>query len=81
MFLHRKSNEPAVYLRFKTSVGSSIKITAYHLIYTSKCQLHERLKLVRAADVQIDDCIHVVRGPALHSTRVISIDKVESNQK
>lgn len=76
MFLHRKTNEQAIYIQLTTSIGSSIKLTAYHLIYTSKCQLYERLKLVRAADVKIGDCIHVVKGPALHSTRVTSIDEV-----
>jgi hypothetical protein len=32
---------------------------------------------MRAVDVKIDDCIHVVKNSALHSTQVLSIEKIE----
>lgn len=76
MFLHRKMSEPAIYLQLKTTTNNSLKLTAYHLIYVSSCQIGERLRLVRAADIKAGECVHVVKGSTLHSTRVVSIEEV-----
>jgi hypothetical protein len=79
MFLHKKSEEKAVYRQFVTDEGKTLKLTDYHLIYATDCKPNERLRLTHAKDVQLGQCIYVVEsehGAILKSNKVIEISKV-----
>uniref|UniRef100_A0A914CPS4 Uncharacterized protein n=1 Tax=Acrobeloides nanus TaxID=290746 RepID=A0A914CPS4_9BILA len=80
MFLHKKSEEKAVYRQFVTDEGKTLKLTDYHLIYATDCKPNERLRLTHAKDVQLGQCIYVVEsehGAILKSNKVVEISKVE----
>ncbi|KAI6241641.1 Warthog protein 6 [Aphelenchoides fujianensis] len=77
MFLHRKADEGATFIKMRTTSDDLLKITAQHLIYVSKCTAGERLRLIRAEKVEVGDCVHVVKNTVLLSARVVSLEKVE----
>ncbi|CAD5220769.1 unnamed protein product [Bursaphelenchus xylophilus] len=79
MFLHRKEKEDALYRHIRTSNGRDLKITPYHLMYTTKCKAGDRLRLVKAADIVIGDCIHYKGSQGLRSSKVVSIKDVNGN--
>uniref|UniRef100_A0A915DC33 Hedgehog protein Hint domain-containing protein n=1 Tax=Ditylenchus dipsaci TaxID=166011 RepID=A0A915DC33_9BILA len=83
MFLHRKREEQAIYLKLETKGGGSLKLTDFHLIYTSKsCEPGEKLKLVHARDLTVGQCVYMVSNETqgrtfLHSSQLTRITQVK----
>lgn len=81
MFLHRKEEEDAYYIHIKTEQGNDLKITSYHLMYKTNCKVGDRLRLVKAEDVMVGDCIHLNSNSRLKASRVLSLDIVSLHYK
>ncbi|KAI1732127.1 hint module domain-containing protein [Ditylenchus destructor] len=82
MFLHKKPNEKALYLRVETESGRHLKLTEFHLIYTTKnCIAGDKLRLVHARDLKVGYCVYVLSNETesvstLYSSRVTAIRQV-----
>ncbi|KAI1725633.1 hint module domain-containing protein [Ditylenchus destructor] len=82
MFLHKKPNEKALYLHVETESGRHLKLTEFHLIYTSKnCVAGDKLRLVHARDLKVGYCVYVLSNETenvstLYSSRVTIIRQV-----
>ncbi|VDN01548.1 unnamed protein product [Thelazia callipaeda] len=59
IFLHRSSNESAVFNKIILKTGEMVKLTDYHLLYVTDCKAGEKLRLTYAKDVHLGQCLHV----------------------
>uniref|UniRef100_A0A0N5A728 HintN domain-containing protein n=1 Tax=Parastrongyloides trichosuri TaxID=131310 RepID=A0A0N5A728_PARTI len=59
-FLHRKVNLTATFNHLITDSGQEIKLTDFHLIYKSKCNINSKIVLAYAKDIKVGDCVYTL---------------------
>ncbi|KAL3096889.1 hypothetical protein niasHT_023751 [Heterodera trifolii] len=86
-WIHRKPEEEAEFVRLQLEDGRTLKLTAKHFIYASKCSGDggyvpvewARARMVYADEVRVGDCVFAQDESgqmALFERRVLSIDTV-----